>query len=323
MRAIVHEHYGAPSVLELREVPEPEATGDRILIRVRAASVNRSDWETLTARPAVVRLSGSGFWRPRRPILGSDMAGVIEAVGPAVTEFEPGDEVLGDIIWHGLGAFAEYVSVPATAPLVRKPPEISFEQAAALPQAAGLALQGLRSKRETQSGDRVLIVGAGGGGGSFAVQLAAAVGAEVTGVDSRAKLEFIQSIGADHVIDYTADDYTKRGERFDRILDFVGSHSILANQRVLSPGGVYSMVGGSIPRLLGAVLGGWLLSRTHRQMGLLISHPSADDLSDVVSLVVEGTMRPMIDKTYPLNEVPAALSYLGSGHAKGKLVIAI
>ncbi|NOX23876.1 MAG: NAD(P)-dependent alcohol dehydrogenase, partial [Actinobacteria bacterium] len=189
MKAAVYERYGSPDVLQLHDVERPSVQDDGVLIRVHAASVNRSDWESLTARPVYVRLAGSGFLRPKRPILGSDVAGTVEAVGADVTEFRPGDEVLADSMWHGLGGFAEYVSVPERAPLVLKPGDVSFDQAASLPQAAVLALQGLRYKREIQPGDKVLISGAGGGAGSFAIQLAKAHGAEVTGVDSTIKLD--------------------------------------------------------------------------------------------------------------------------------------
>ena len=321
MRAIVYERYGSPDVLELRDVAEPAISEDRMLIRVRAASVNRSDWETLTARPAYVRVSGSGVLKPKNPILGSDMAGTVEAVGSAVDGFQVGDEVFGDIMWHGAAAFAEYVSVPASAPIIIKPPELSFEAAAALPQASVLALQGLRRVRETWAGDRVLIIGAGGGGGSFAVQLAASAGARVTGVDNAAKLDLMKSLGADDAVDYTRDRATGR---FDRILDFAGKDSIFRNRRLLGDGGIYSMVGGTVPRMLQAVSVGWVLSKAGDvDMRVLLAKPNKEDLAHLASLVVNGTITPAIERTYRLVEVPDALAHLGTNAARGKLVITV
>jgi NADPH:quinone reductase-like Zn-dependent oxidoreductase len=270
-----------------------------------------------------VRLGG-GFWKPKDQILGSDVAGVVEAVGADVTEFRPGDEVLGDTLYHGHGGFAEYVAVPAQAPIVAKPPGITFAQAATLPQGAVLALQGLRAKQEVRDGHQILINGAGGGSGTLAVQMAKSLGAEVTGVDAGDKFEVMRSAGADHVIDYTAEDFTRSESRYDRILDFVGSRSLFAFRRVLKPDGVYLIVGGSMPRLLQAVFVGWLITRLGRsRMGLLAARPNRDDLSHVAHRVATGELTPLIDEVYGLHEVPAALSRLGEGRACGKLVIDI
>lgn len=324
MRAVVYNRYGSPDVLELRDVDKPVVKDDAVLIRIEAASVNRSDWETLTARPSYVRLTGSGFLKPKRPILGSDIAGRVEAVGRSVTQFRPGDEVFGDILWHGLGAFAEYVSVPESAPLVVKPASITPAQAAALPQAAVLGLQGARAKGGLQPGHSVLINGAGGGAGTFAVQIAKLFDAEVTAVDSTPKLEMMRSIGADHVVDYTREDFTKSGGRYDRIIDFAAHRSIFACKRALRPEGIYLVVGGSMPRLIQAAAIGGLISMTgSKHMGVLVAKPNKEDLSHVASLVEAGKITPLIDRHYELSEVPEALRYLGAGHARGKLVITL
>ncbi|GMQ85971.1 MAG: NAD(P)-dependent alcohol dehydrogenase [Acidimicrobiia bacterium] len=324
MKAIVYRQYGSPDVLELQDVEKPVVGDDGVLIRVHAASVNRSDWETLTAHPVYVRLGGAGFLKPKRTILGSDIAGRVEAVGDNVTQFRPGDEVFGDILWHGLGGFAEYVSVSENAPLVLKPTSMTFEEAAAIPQAAVLALQGLRDKGQIQQGHTVLVNGAGGGAGTFAVQIAKSLGAEVTGVDSTTKLDMMRSTGADHVIDYTSEDFAKGGRRYDRILDFAGHRSIFAYRRALRPEGTYVMVGGSMPRLLQLVVVGSLISRMgSTQMGLLMAKPNKEDLSYLAGLVDDGVVTPVIDKRYELSEVPEALRYLGEGRVRGKLVIAV
>ena len=324
MQAIVYERYGPPSVLELREVDRPAVAADQVLIQVHAASVNRSDWETLTARPFYVRLGGGGFWKPKRQVLGSDIAGQVVEAGSDATDFPLGAEVLGDILYHGNGGFAEFVAVPERAPLVAKPEAITFEQAAAIPQGAVLALQGMRARGGVQPGQQVLVNGAGGGAGTFALQIAKTMGAEVTGVDAGHKFEVMRSAGADNVIDYTVEDFTRLGIRYDRILDFVGSRSIFAQRRALVADGTYLLVGGSMPRLMQAVLVGWLITRrSDRQMRLLVAKPNRDDLGELVDMVARGELTPMIDKVYDLNEVPEALGRLGSGGALGKLVIKV
>jgi len=255
VKAMVYERYGPPEVLEMREVDTP-VPGDReVLIKVAAASVNRSDWENLIGKPLYARMGG--LRRPRRPVLGSDIAGRVEEVGRAVESFRPGDEVFGDVMYHGGSAFAEYVCVPETAPIVHKPATISFAEASTLPQGAVIALQGTSGRIEP--GSRVLINGAGGGAGTFAVQMAKAAGAEVTGVDNALKQEFIHSLGADHVLDYAATDYTKMVSGYDLILDLVCERSMWAIRRVVAPGGRYMVVGGSVPALLSAATVGRLL----------------------------------------------------------------
>ena len=322
MRAVLYERYGRPDVMRTAEIDRPQPGDNEVLVRMVATSVNRSDWETLTGRPLYGRIGG--LTRPRERILGSDLAGVVERVGSSVTGFKTGDEVFGDVLYHGKATFAEYVAVSADAPLAVKPPGVSFEQAATLPQAAVLALQGLQIKGHTRTGQQVLINGAGGGGGIFAIQLAKSYGAEVTGVDSAGKFTAMRLAGADHVVDYREANYTKSGERYDRILDFVGSRSVFANRRALKDDGIYLMVGGAMRRILAAFAAGGLISKFGgRHMGMLMARPSKDALLAVAELVVAGTLEPMIDKVYRLEEVPAAMRRLGDGHSLGKVVIRI
>lgn len=319
MKAIVYEQYGPPEVLGMREVDTPVLGERDLLVKVEAASVNRSDWEALIGKPLYARMGG--LRRPRRPILGSDVAGRVEAVGAAVELFRPGDEVFGDLMYHGGSAFAEYVAVPETAALAHKPPAITFAEASTLPQAAVIALQATAGR--TEPGDRVLVNGAGGGAGAFAVQMAKAAGAEVSGVDNGHKQDFMRSLGADHVLDYTQSDYTKTGSRYDLILDLVCERSMFAIRRAVAPGGRYLVVGGSLRSLLSAATVGRLLSTGGRRMGVLMVRPNTADLLRVADLVAAGIIRTTIDRTYPLEEVPEALRRLGEGRARGKLVIEI
>ena len=319
MKAIVYERYGPPEVLEMREVDTP-VPGDRdLLIRVEAASVNRSDWEGLVGKPLYARMGG--LRRPRRRTLGSDVAGRVEEVGSAVKSFRPGDEVFGDVMYDGGSAFAEYVCVPETAPIVHKPPTVSFAEASTLPQAGVIALQGTSGRIER--GDRVLVNGAGGGAGAFAMQMAKAFGAEVTGVDNALKQEFMRSLGADHVVDYAATDYTKSGTRYDAVLDLVCERSMFAIRRALAPDGHYAVVGGSVPALLSAATVGRLLSTGGRRIGVLMVRPNKEDLLRVADMVVAGALHTAIERTYPLDRVPEALGHLGEGRALGKLVIEV
>ena len=316
MKAIVYDRYGPPDVLEIQEVEEP-TLGDRdLLIKVRAASVSRSDWESLVGKPLYARMGG--LLRPRGRILGTDVAGRVEAVGSSVESFQPGDEVFGDIMYHGGSAFAEYVKVPDKAPIVRKPPELSFIEASALPQAAVIALQGTSGR--IAAGDRVLVNGGGGGAGAFAMQLAATAGAEVTGVDNGFKQDFMRSLGADHVIDYTKTDYTKTGP-YDLILDLVCKRSMFAIRRALAPGGRYSVVGGTVGSLISALVMGRLLATGGRSMGVLMVRPNKDDLVRVADMVVAGVLSTTVERTYPLEGVPEALRHIGEGRALGKVVI--
>lgn len=319
VKAMVYERYGPPEVLELRDVDTP-VPGDRdLLIRMVAASVNRSDWEGLIGKPLYARMGG--LRRPRRPILGSDVAGRVVEVGSAVESFRVGDEVFGDVMYHGGSAFAEYVCVPETAPIVHKPATISFADASTLPQAAVIAVQG--TSGSVAPGDRVLVNGAGGGAGAFAVQMAKAAGAEVTGVDNALKQEFILSLGADHVLDYAATDYTEMVSGYDLILDLVCERSMFAIRRVVAPGGRYMVVGGSVPALLSAATVGRLLSTGGRKIGVLMVRPNREDLLRVAWMAATGSLRAVIERTYPLDEVPEALRHLGEGRALGKLVIEV
>lgn len=319
VKAMVYERYGPPDVLAMRDVKKP-SPGDRdILIKVEAVSVNRSDWEGLIGKPLYARMGG--LRRPRRPILGSDVAGRVVAVGAAVDLFNPGDEVFGDVMYHGGSAFAEYVTVPETAPLVHKPSALTFAEASTLPQAAVIALQGTTGR--IKPGDRVLVNGAGGGAGAFAVQMAKAARAEVTGVDNGYKLDFIRSLGADHVHDHTQTDFTKTGVRYDLILDLVCERSMIAIRRAVAPGGRYALVGGSTRSLLSALVLGRAISTGGRRIGVLTVRPSKEDLVRVADMVLAGVIRTTIERTYALEGVPEALRHLGGGGALGKLVIEI
>jgi len=319
MKAIVYEEYGPPDVLQPKEVAKPSPKDNEVLVEVHAASINDWDWGLLTGRPFMNRLF-FGLLKPKIKILGGDIAGQVEAVGRNVKHFQPGDEAFGDLSGCGFGGFAEYVCAPENS-LVLKPASMTFEEAAAIPQAAVLALQGLRDKRQIQPGQKVLINGAGGGAGTFAVQIAKSFGAEVTGVDSTRKLDIMRSIGADHVIDYTVEDFTKSGQRYDWILDFAAHHSIFDYYRALGPRGIYVMAGGSTARLFQALFLAPLISiATSKKMGILM-HKSNKDLALIKELFKAGKVKPVIDKRYPLGEVAEALRYFGKGHARGKVVI--
>jgi len=320
MKAIVYTKYGPPDVLELKEVERPASKDNEVLVKVHAASVNDWDWGLLRGKPFMNRIGG--LLRPKYKILGADIAGRVEAVDKNVKQFQPGDEVFGDISGCGFGGFAEYVCARENA-LVLKPASMTFEEAAAVPQAAILALQGLRGKRQIQSGQKVLINGAGGGAGTFAVQIAKSFGAEVTGVDSTRKLDIMRSIGADHVIDYTKEDFTKSGQRYDLILDMAAYHSIFDYKRALSPKGIYVMVGGSMFRFSQVMFLGPLISMTtSKKMGILAHKPNKD-LAFMKELLEAGKVVPVIDRRYPLSEVAEALRYFGEGHARGKVVITV
>lgn len=303
----------------MREVEKPVPAEGDILIQVKAASVNRSDWETLIGSPLYARIGG--LRRPRRPILGTDVAGVVVEVGNAVESFRVGDEVFGDVMYYGGSAFAEYVCVPEAAPIVHKPSTITFSEASTLPQAGLIALQGTSGRIEP--GDRVLVNGAGGGAGAFAVQMAKAAGGEVTGVDNGLKQGFMRALGGDHVLDYTRVDYTRTDSGYDLILDLVCERSMFAIRRAVAPGGRYMLAGGSVPALLSAATLGRLLSTGGRRMGVLMVRPNKEDLRRVGNMVAAGALRPTVERTYPLDGVPEALRHLGEGRALGKLVIEI
>ncbi len=321
MKAIVCTKYGSPDVLQLTEVEKPAPRDNEVLIRVHAASVNDWDWGLLRGTPFVNRLM-FGILKPRTGILGCDIAGRVEAVGRNAKQFQPGDEVFGDISGCGWGGFAEYACARENA-FALKPAGMTFEEAAAVPQAALLALQGLRDKGHIQPGQKVLINGAGGGAGTFAVQMAKSFGAEVTGVDSTEKLEIMRSIGADQVIDYTQEDFTRNGQRYDLILDFAAYHSIFDYKRALDPKGIYVIVGGSTGVFQSVMFLGPLVSMTgSKKMGVLM-HKANKGLDSMKELLEAGKVVPVIDRRYPLSEVPEALRYFGEGHAKGKVVITV
>jgi len=321
MKAIVYTKYGPPEVLKLEEVAKPTPKDNELLIKIHAASINSWDWDLLRGTPFMNRLM-FGVLKPKTKILGCDIAGRVEAVGRNVKQFQPGDEVFGDISGCGWGGFAEYVCASENA-LALKSAGMTFEQAAAVPQAGLLALQGLRDKGQIQPGQKVLINGAGGGAGTFAVQIAKSYGAEVTGVDSTGKLDMLRSIGADHVIDYTQEDFTKNGQRYDLILDVAAYRSIFDYKRALRPKGIYVMVGGSTPRILQAMfLGPWISMTGSKKMGILMHKPNKG-LAFMKELLEAGKVVPVIDKRYPLSKVPEALRYFGKGDAKGKVVITV
>jgi NADPH:quinone reductase-like Zn-dependent oxidoreductase len=301
-------------------VEQPAPKDDEVLVKVRAVSLNRSDWEALRGRPLYARITGP--FRPRHHILGSDIAGTVAAVGRTTTRFRPGDEVFADILSY-MGGFAEYVCVPERA-LAPMPAGMTYEEAAALPQAGAIALQGIWETGQVQPGQRVLVNGAGGGSGMYAVQLAKLRGADVTGVDNAGKLEFIRSLGADHVIDYTRADFTRNGRSYDLILDLAAGRSALAFKGSLAPGGRYLYVGGSAATLVQVLLMGPLMGRAEgKRLRLLAVRLGAEHLGPLVALCQAGTIATVIDRRYRLREVPEALRYLGEGHARGKLVAVV
>ena len=324
MRACVRDLYGSPDVLKLQDIDKPVVKDDGVLVQVRASSLNSGDLDYLYGRPLIARL-GIGLRKPTHRGLGLDVAGEVEAVGKDVSHLRPGDEVFGDMTSHGFGAFAEYVCAPARA-FALKPATMTFEEAATVPQSAVIALQGLRHRRQIQPGDRVLINGAAGSVGPFAVQIAKHLGAEVTGVDSTSKLGMLSSIGADHVIDYTREDFTRTGQRFDLILDLVARRSIFECRRALRPNGVYVLVGGATGRLLQAAVVGPLISmRGRRKMGIMWWWKpfNQEDVAFLKELIDAGILAPVIDRRYPLSDVPEALRYLEGGSSRGKIVITV
>jgi NADPH:quinone reductase-like Zn-dependent oxidoreductase len=316
LRAVVYDRYGLPDVLRIESLPKPSPVAGQMLVKVAATSVNLSDWETLRGSPLYSRIGG--LRSPARRTLGSDTAGWVDAVGPAVTRFRPGDEVYGDNLALK-GGFAEYAIVPESV-LARKPAALSFAQAATIPQAGVIAWQGIDGAR---AGQRVLINGAGGGSGSFAIQLAKRLGSHVTSVDNAGKLDFMRSVGADEVIDYRRDDFT-RGGPYDLILDLVAHRSVFAYRRALAPGGRYRCVGGSVGALLRVLMVGSLVGQlTRRRLGVLAVKEGPAYFEPVADLCVAGDLVIHIDRTFTLDEVPEALAWVGEGRALGKVVVSV
>jgi NADPH:quinone reductase-like Zn-dependent oxidoreductase len=314
MKAFVYERYGPPETLRMAEVDKPVPKADQDLVEVLAASVNAADWHVLRGKPLFSRAT-LGLLRPKHQILGGDVAGRVEAVGGGVTRFKPGDEVYANLLDHGYGGFAEYVAVPVSV-MSLKPAQLSFEEAAAVPMAATTALQGLRHHGELRPGQRVLINGATGGVGSFAVQIAKASGAEVTGVTSTPNLDLVRSLGADHVLDYTATDFTRGGGRYDLILDTVGNRSVPDLKRALAPGGRAAVTGfTSVAGLLGVSL------RGGKRIAQVQAHVTTRDLELLSELIEAGRLRPRIDRRYRFADIPAAIAYLEQGRARAKVVV--
>lgn len=320
MKAVAYTRYGLPGVLRLMDVEMPAPKDKEVLVKVRAVSLNASDWEALRGKPLYARIGGP--FRPGHHILGSDIAGQVVAAGRHTTLCQPGEDVFADILSQ-MGGFAEYVCVPESA-LARMPAGMTHEEAAALPQAGAIALQGIHDKGQVQPGQKVLINGAGGGSGMYAVQLAKLRGAEVTGVDNTEKLEFMRSLGADHVIDYTRERFTRNGRTYDLILDLAAHRSAFACKRSLTPGGRYLYVGGSMATLFQVLLIGPVTGRAAgKKIRVLAVRLGTQHLAPLVELCQAAKVATVIDRRYRLNEVPEALRYLGEGHAKGKVVVIV
>ena len=335
MKAIVQERYGSADVLQLREIERPDVGADRVRVRVRAASVHADVWHAMRGWPYVLRIMGSGLRAPKHPVPGTDLSGVVESVGTAVTRFGPGDEVFGQSqlgnLWRNGGAFAEYATVPQ-ALLEHKPARLTFEQAAGVPTSGSLAVQHVRDEGRVRAGQEVLINGAGGAVGTFAVQLAKAYGTRVTAVDAPEKLELLRSIGADHVLDHTREDFTRRAERYGFILDIVGNHPWSACRRALTPDGTYVLSGfdqygrsghrwfGSLGRFARLMLISPFVSSLHPFRG--VKDPG-DRLVVLTELIEAGTVTPVIDRTFPLSEVRESIRYLESGRAQGKVILTV
>ena len=322
MRAVTYREYGSPDVLAVREVATPVPGDDEVLVRVVASSVNDYDWHLLTGRPWLNR--APGFTKPANPVLGSDVAGRVEAVGAAVSRFAPGDAVYADMSPHGFGAFAEYVVAPQAA-LAHKPSTVSFEQAAALPQAGELAVMACTRWYSINPGDEVLVNGAGGGTGTFAVQIALAAGAQVTAVDAVWKLERLRDLGAEHLIDYQRDDFTARGETYDLIVDVASRRPLRAYRRCLRPGGVCAITGGVLPRVFWAMAAGPLVSAvTDVKIGLPFWKPNdPDEMAELARLVEAGSVAPVIDSVYPMDAIADAFARFGAQQHTGKIVISV
>jgi NADPH:quinone reductase-like Zn-dependent oxidoreductase len=323
LKAIVYARYSRPDVLQLKELEKPVPDPDQVLVKVYAASINYGDWGLLRGKPFILRLADGGLLSPKNQVLGGDIAGRVEAVGSQVKQFQPGDDVFGDLSGCGRGGFAEYVSVPENV-LARKPNNLSYADSASVPMAGVTALQGLRDTGKIKPGNKVLINGASGGVGNFAVQIAKSFGAEVTAVCSTKNLGVARSIGADQVIDYTKEDFTKNGQSYDLILAANGYHSILDYRRAVNPGGIYVCSGGSLAQIFQAMILGPRMSKTgDRKLTNLSQKSNQADLVFMKELLESEKVVPVIDQFFPLSQVPEALRYFGEGHAQGKVVITI
>ena len=325
IKAIVYADYGVAN-LKLADIEKPVPNDDQILVRVHAASINPYDWHFIEGTPYVMRAMGVGLRKPKNIRLGTDFAGTVEAVGKNVTQYKPGDEVFGG----STGAFGQYLCRRATGSVALKPAALTFEQAAAINIAGITALQAVRDKGKVQSGQKVLINGASGGVGTFAVQLAKSYGADVTGVCSARNVELVQSLGADYVIDYTKEDFTKGDQRYDVVIDNVANHPLSECRRVLTPNGIYVMIGGGSASeqgfvgALGKALNAAVYSRFIKQkMGMMMAQPSTQDLTLLAGMVESGKLKTIIDRTYKLDQVPEAVRYVEEGHARGKVVITV
>ncbi|MFT4831144.1 MAG: NADPH:quinone reductase-like Zn-dependent oxidoreductase [Psychroserpens sp.] len=322
MKAIVFSTYGTPEDLELKEVEKPTPRDNEILVKIHASSINDWDWALLRGKPFVNRLA-FGLFKPKKlKTLGIDISGTVESLGKNVTKFRVGDEVFGDLSNRGFGGFAEYVCVEEMG-LELKPSKMTFEEAAAIPQAGVLAIQGLIDKINIRPGHHVLINGAGGGSGTFAIQLAKHLGATVTGVDKASKFDTMRSLGADHVIDYTTEDFTQNGEVYDLILDFAGHHPLLDYKRALNKKGKYILVGGATSLIINCLLLGTFISFLGSKKFKILAHEPNKHLSKISALYEAGTLRPIIDRILPLRQVPQALHYFGEGLCNGKIIISM
>jgi NADPH:quinone reductase-like Zn-dependent oxidoreductase len=316
MKAFMYQRYGPPQSLRMAEVAKPWPKADEVLIKVRAASVNAADWHVVRGKPLFSRAT-LGLLRPKHQIVGGDIAGEVEAVGSGVTRFKPGDEIYANLLDHGFGGFAEFVSVPVDV-MALKPPNLSYEEAAAVPMAAVTALKGLDHHGEIRPEQKILINGATGGVGSFAVQIAKSFGPEVTGVTSTRNIDLVRSLGADHVLDYTTTDFVQNGRRYDLILDTVGNRSLSDLRRGLAIGGKAAVTGfTSVGNLLAVSL------RGGKDVAQVQAHVSAKDLEVLSELILAGKVRPYVDRRYPFAEVPAAIAYVEQGHARGKVVVSV
>ncbi len=322
MKAILHTEYGSFDVLKYGEAEKPSPGDDQVLIKVYAAAINAGNMFAVSGTPFIARLS-SGLQRPKYLIPGSDVAGRVEAVGKNATQFKPGDEVFGDNYGGGFGTYAEYVCVPENE-LALKPANITFEQAAAVPQAALVALQGLRNIGQIQAGQKVLIIGASGGNGTFAVQIAKAFGAQVTAVCSTRNIELVRSIGADHVIDYMQEDFAQNGEQYDLIIAMAGYRPLQDYERALCPGGIFVWAGGPLKGLFEAMaLGSWVARKGDKKMTNLSHQPNQDDLVYMAGLMEAGRVKPVIDRCFPLEETAEAFRHYAAGRMQGKVVITV